>query len=78
MREWSLSVPKNSVVIFTRKRRIPDVTIVCNNQRVPVLNCEVLGCASRLSAKLSDSPHMEYVSNKCEKKIQILRAVSGV
>ena len=74
MHGLSLSVPKSSVVIFTRKRHTPDVNIVYNNQSIPVLNCvKFLGVL--LDSKLSGSPHMEYMSNKCEKNLQILRAV---
>ena len=67
----SLSVPKSCVVIFTRKRHIPDVNIIYNNQNIPVLNrVKFLGVL--LESKLSGSPHIEYVSNKYDKNLQIL------
>ncbi|CAK1592198.1 unnamed protein product [Parnassius mnemosyne] len=73
----SLSVPKSSVVIFSRHRQVPEINILYNNEPIPIReSVKFLGVI--LDSKLAFSHHINYVSKKCEKNINILRALSGV
>lgn len=83
LNEWlinhglSLASDKSNVVVFSRKRVTHDVQIYVNNQRLEVSNqAKFLGLI--LDSKLSGSNHIDYVKNKCEKNVNILRALSGV
>lgn len=72
-----LSASKSSVVVFTTKRQVPSVIIKINNEPVPQVNTvKFLGIW--LDHKLSGIPHTNYVAQKCEKNINVLRSLSGV
>lgn len=73
----SLSPSKSNTVIFTRRRYIPNVVITYENQIIPnTLSVKFLGVI--LDSKMTGIPHLNYVTGKCEKGINILRALSGV
>lgn len=72
----SLSASKSSVVVFTRKRRIPDIDILLDDEIIPVSNCvKFLGLY--LDARLTGIPHLNFIRNKCEKSVNVLRSLSG-
>ncbi|XP_063893690.1 RNA-directed DNA polymerase from mobile element jockey isoform X2 [Helicoverpa armigera] len=76
-RGLSLSAPKSSAVIFSRKRLIPQVNISIQSQGVPVVKkTKFLGVY--LDAKLSGSEHFAYLVKRCERVISILKVLSGV
>ncbi|KAJ0171825.1 hypothetical protein K1T71_012588 [Dendrolimus kikuchii] len=71
-----ISASKSSVVIFSRKRSVPSLDISVNNHTISVKdNVKFLGLY--LDSKLSGVNHLNYISNKVEKNINILRALSG-
>ncbi|KAJ0179728.1 hypothetical protein K1T71_004319 [Dendrolimus kikuchii] len=73
----SLSASKSSAVIFSRKRIIPDLDIHLLNQPIQILDSvKFLGVF--LDSKLSAVTHLNYVCQKAEKNINIIRALSGV
>ncbi|KAI8431675.1 hypothetical protein MSG28_016154 [Choristoneura fumiferana] len=73
----SLSPDKSSVVVFTRKRAVPETNIQVNDH--PIANQEkVKFLGIILDSKLTGIDHLNYVSQKAEKNINILRALSGV
>lgn len=73
----SLSAPKSSVVVFTRKRVIPDVHLEIDGSPIRVADrVKFLGVI--LDSKLSGVSHINYVHDKCEKKLNLLRALAGV
>lgn len=73
----SLASDKSKVVIFSRKKLVPDVQIYVSDYCLDVSNqAKFLGLI--LDSKLSGSVHIDYIRNKCEKNINILRALSGV
>lgn len=73
----SLASEKSNVVVFSRKRSIPNVQIFVNDHCLMVKNqAKFLGLI--LDSRLTGSPHIEYIKNKCEKNVNILRALSGV
>ncbi|KAL0859177.1 hypothetical protein ABMA27_011001 [Loxostege sticticalis] len=72
----SLSVSKCNSVIFTRKRLIPDINISFNGEPIPRSNkVKFLGLI--LDYRLSGIPHFNYIIQKVEKGINVLRALSG-
>ena len=73
----SLSAPKSSVVVFSKKRFIPLVSISVDGTNIPQEN-KVKFLGVWLDSKLSGIPHTDYISQKCEKNINVLRALSGV
>lgn len=73
----SLSIPKCNAVVFSRKRSIPDFDIHCDSQSVPITD-KVKFLGVTLDSKMSGVPHFNAVAQKCEKGINILRALSGV
>lgn len=73
----SLSVPKSIIVLFSRMRLPPSVSVFYNNIRVPVKS-EATFLGVILDSRLTGSPHCYYISDKCEKILNILRCLSGV
>ncbi|RVE44179.1 hypothetical protein evm_011173 [Chilo suppressalis] len=73
----SLSIPKSSVVCFTRSRSIPDIDISCNGQNFPIKD-KVKFLGMILDSKMTGVHHINYTIQKCEKNLNILRALSGV
>ncbi|KAG7312855.1 hypothetical protein JYU34_001236 [Plutella xylostella] len=73
----SLSPTKCTAVIFTRKRNIPDLDVVIGEHSITVSNkVKFLGVI--LDSRLSGSHHMNYVAQKCERGVNVLRSLSGV
>ncbi|XP_047041608.1 uncharacterized protein LOC124645775 isoform X1 [Helicoverpa zea] len=73
----SLSVPKCNAVVFSRKRNIPPINLSIDNVPISTLDkIKFLGII--LDSKLSGLHHLEYISKKCEKGVNALRALSGV
>lgn len=73
----SLSISKSTVVPFTRKRSIPDLSVCCNGVPIPVSDrVKFLGVI--FDSKLSGVHHINYAAKKCEKNINIIRSLSGV
>lgn len=73
----SLSASKSKVVVFSNKRLIPPVRVKINNKIIPE-DTEVKFLGVWLDRKLTGTPHFEYISQKCEKNINVLRSLSGV
>ncbi|CAH2228573.1 jg20702 [Pararge aegeria aegeria] len=73
----SLSTAKCKTVIFTRKRQIAQPIIVYEDQQIP-LACKFKFLGVFLDSRLNGIAHIDYILKKCEKNINILRALSGV
>lgn len=73
----SLSVPKSSAIIFTKKRLLPCLRLQVNGEVIPVVK-KVKFLGIWLDYKLSGMPHFEHIAQKCEKNINIIRSLSGV
>lgn len=72
-----LSPSKSNIVLFSRKRNLPDIDIRVNGSSIPVKeSVKFLGLI--LDNKLNGSMHCEYIVNKCEKNINVLRCLAGV
>lgn len=83
LRKWleqnglDLSPSKSSVVLFSRMRLPPPVSVYYNNYEIPVVNqTKFLGVV--LDSKLTGTPHCEYILGKCERLLNMLRCLSGV
>lgn len=72
-----LSPSKSSVVIFSRSRSLPDINIQIRNQSIPIQQ-KVKFLGLLLDSKLTGKDHIDYTIKKCDKNINILRALSGV
>lgn len=72
-----ISPSKSNIVLFSRKRKLPDVNISINKFLIPVRNSiKFLGLI--LDSKLNGFLHCDYISSKCEKSLNALRCLSGV
>ncbi|XP_052745706.1 RNA-directed DNA polymerase from mobile element jockey isoform X4 [Bicyclus anynana] len=73
----SLAVDKCQAVVFTRKRSIPTFNFSLEEQPINLIDkAKFLGII--LDRKLNGFAHSQYISRKCEKGINVLRAVAGV
>ncbi|CAK1582789.1 unnamed protein product [Parnassius mnemosyne] len=73
----SLSPTKSRVVIFSRKRFCPNISISVQNQIIPTSdNVKFLGVF--LDSKMTGIPHLTFIAQKCEKNVNILRSLTGV
>ena len=73
---FQLSPSKSTIVIFSKKRNIPTVDISLNNISITVKNhVKFLGLI--LDSKLSGSLHCQYLVEKCERNLNIIRCLSG-
>ncbi|XP_045449461.1 uncharacterized protein LOC123658025 [Melitaea cinxia] len=73
----SLSTNKCQAVTFTRKRVAPVFDLVYQGERINLVDkAKFLGII--LDSKLNGFSHIEYISKKCEKSLNVLRAISGV
>lgn len=72
-----LSINKSNVVLFTRMRVTPIVNVTFDNNFIPVKNnAKFLGVI--LDSKLTGMPHYDHIVEKCEKRINMIRCLSGV
>ncbi|KAJ8722734.1 hypothetical protein PYW07_003914 [Mythimna separata] len=72
-----LSASKSAAVLFTRKRNIPLVNLFYKGTLIPVEDkFKYLGVI--FDSKLSCVPHCDYIVNKCENHLNMLRCLSGV
>lgn len=73
----SLSVSKSSIVLFSRMRLHPPVSVLFDNTPIPVVKeAKFLGII--LDSKLSGIPHCYYIAARCERVLNIIRCLSGV
>lgn len=72
-----LSPTKSIVVPFTRKNSIPPINVIYDGISIPIKSqAKFLGVL--LDSKLNGSAHCEYIVEKCERHINLLRCLTGV
>lgn len=73
----SLSVAKSSVVLFSRMRIRPPISVSYDRSSIPVQDeAKFLGVI--LDSNLTGLSHCYYITSKCERLLNILRCLSGV
>ncbi|XP_077975317.1 uncharacterized protein LOC144431279 [Styela clava] len=73
---FKISVTKSIVVLFTRKRKLPPIQLHINGVILPVRN-EVRYLGVYFDRRLNYKRHIEYVVQKCSKRINLLRLLIG-
>ncbi|KPJ09191.1 RNA-directed DNA polymerase from mobile element jockey [Papilio machaon] len=73
----SLSVGKCQAVVFTRKRSLPSFQFSIEDQLIH-LSDKIKFLGIYLDNRLSGIAHSEHIIKKCEKGINVIRAVAGV
>jgi hypothetical protein len=72
-----LSCNKSKIILFSRKRNLPEFTIKINGEDIPLCN-DVKFLGIYLNRKLSWNTQIDHIVNTCERSINVLRAVSRV
>ena len=71
-----MSAPKTVGVIFTQKRSVPELDIKIDNRNVQFKKeAKFLGLI--FDHKLSWKKHVDYIHDRCKKRINLLRCISG-
>jgi ribonuclease HI len=73
----NLSPTKSQIVIFSRKHKVPDVSVQLNGSMIPV-NESVKFLGVILHRKMMWNQYVDHIVMKCEKGTNILRAISRV
>jgi ribonuclease HI len=74
---FSLSPSKSQIVVFTNKHRVPPTSISIDREEIPVKeSIRFLGIV--LQRKLSWNMNIDSIIAKCEKNLNIIKAVSRV
>lgn len=73
----NLSPSKSCGVVFTRKRNVPLPSLICNNEPIPICN-SVKFLGVHLDSKMSGVQHFNFILQKSEKCVNIIRSLSGV
>lgn len=73
----SLSASKSSCVVFSKKRIPPVIELYVGQALIRQVNgTKFLGI--HLDSRLNGVPHANYISQICEKNVNVLRSLSGV
>ncbi|KAJ8726286.1 hypothetical protein PYW07_000984 [Mythimna separata] len=73
----TLSAPKSSAVIFTRKRSVPPIDINIDGQSIPIKDkARFLGVT--LDSRLTGVDHIKNTVKRCERSVSVLKALAGV
>lgn len=74
---FEISVPKSSVLVFSRMRSPPNICVKLSDLPIPIKKqAKFLGVI--LDDKLTGLPHCDYLVAKCEKQLNVLRCLTGV
>ena len=73
---FRISPTKSAVVVFTRRRKIPPIELTVGGRSLPIKKeYKYLGVI--LDSKLTYRSHCTYVSEKCQKRMNLLRLLCG-
>lgn len=72
-----ISPSKSCAMVFCRKRSMPQVVIKYRDEKIPIVeSTKFLGL--NLDYNLSGKSHIDHIVRKCEKNINVMKALSGV
>ena len=73
---FRVSESKSAAVLFTRKRNVPDISLKFDNKVIPFKSeFKYLGLFFQTNGTYTK--HISYVIDKCQKRLNLLRAVKG-
>ncbi len=73
---FTLSVPKTVGILFTKKKNIPDLDVKIGNNKVKFKQeTKFLGLV--FDTKLNWNKHFEYLLDRCKKRLNLLRCMTG-
>ena len=73
---FRVSESKSTAVLFTRKRNVPDISLKFDNKVIP-LKSEFKYIGLFFQTNGTYSKHTSYMIDKCQKRLNLLRAVKG-
>ena len=74
---FKISNAKSTAVIFTRRRKVPPVTLKINDACISIKKeFKYLGII--FDSRLSYNSHSKYVAKKCQSRLNFMRLLSGV
>jgi ribonuclease HI len=73
---FKISLNKTTAVLFSKKRHLPIINIKIDQNLIKMENkAKFLGII--FDRKLTWQPHIEYIIERCKKRLNLMRAVSG-
>jgi ribonuclease HI len=73
---FKISLNKTTAVLFTKKRHLPVININIDQNVIKMENkAKFLGII--FDRKLTWKPHIDYIIERCKKRLNLMRAVSG-
>jgi ribonuclease HI len=73
---FKISLNKTTAVLFSKKRHLPTINITIDQNLIKMENkAKFLGII--FDRKLTWKPHVEYIIDRCKKRLNLMRAVSG-
>ncbi|MDW0237614.1 MAG: reverse transcriptase domain-containing protein, partial [Nitrososphaeraceae archaeon] len=73
---FKISIHKTTGVLFSKGNNLPKITIKIDQEQIKMENkVKFLGVV--FDSKLTWKPHIDYIIEKCKKRLNLLRAISG-
>jgi len=73
---FKISINKTTGVLFSKRNNLSRITIKIDKKQIKIENkVKFLGVI--FDSKLTWKPHIDYIVEKCKKRLNLLRAISG-
>ena len=73
---FKISMNKTTGVLFSKRNKLSRITIKIDQKQIKIENkVKFLGVI--FDSKMSWKPHIDYIVEKCKKRLNLLRAISG-
>ena len=73
---FKISMNKTTGVLFSKRNKLSRITIKLDQKQIKIENkVKFLGVI--FDSKMSWKPHIDYIVEKCKKRLNLLRAISG-
>ena len=73
---FKISINKTTGVIFSKRNDLGQINIKIDKEKIKIKN-EVKFLGVIFDSKLSWKPHIDYIIEKCKKRLTLMRAISG-